>query len=210
MKNIKKAFIQLALECNALQFGSFVLKSGRVSPYFFNAGLFYHSNALQELGRLYAETLLLHQLAFDHLFGPAYKGILLATSTAIALAQLGINKTVTFNRKETKNHGERGELIGAPLHHKTIIVDDVITAGTAFREAKQQIVQGGGIPAGMIIALDRCEKGMEEISIKDQIQLSGIPVISIINFFDLIDYLMEDKQANHKNQLLAYHAQYGA
>lgn len=209
MKNSKKAFIHLALACNVLKFGEFTLKSGRVSPYFFNAGLFYEGQALQQLGQFYAQTLINHHLRFQHLFGPAYKGLPLATTTAVALAEHGINATVTFNRKEVKDHGEGGQLIGAPLTGNTVIIDDVITAGTAFREAQHFIRENGGTLTAVIIALDRCERGETHQSTLADIQAQGIKVISIITLFDLIDYLSEHNEHHLVEQLHAYQQQYG-
>ncbi|MFA5960367.1 MAG: orotate phosphoribosyltransferase [Tatlockia sp.] len=209
MKPLQKAFIQLALECQVLKFDEFILKSGRISPYFFNAGLFYQGEALRKLGHFYAKTLLQHNIAFDHLFGPAYKGLPLATATAVALAELGVNTTVTFNRKESKDHGEGGTLIGAPLTGKTIMIDDVITAGTAFREAQSIINQHGGQLTGVLIALDRCERGLGSQSTVAEIQDQGIEVFSIITLFDLIEYLQEEGKTKAVNQLLAYQKEYG-
>jgi len=209
MSNLKEAFIRLALDCNVLKFGEFTLKSGRISPYFFNAGLFYQGEALRQIGRFYAQTLTSHQLEFQHLFGPAYKGLPLATTTAVALAEMGINATVTFNRKEAKAHGEGGQLIGAPLTGNTIIIDDVITAGTAFREAQQLINQHGGKLTGVIIALDRCERGINNKSTLVEIQQQGIQVHSIITLYDLIDYLKSQNQQNQIKRLLGYQEQYG-
>jgi orotate phosphoribosyltransferase len=209
MDHIKSAFIKLALDCQVLKFGEFTLKSGRISPYFFNAGLFYQGSAIQQLGQLYAKTLLAQQTQFEHLFGPAYKGIPLATATAVALSELGKDITVTFNRKEAKNHGEGGQLIGAPLIGKTIIVDDVITAGTAFRESKTLIQEHGGELTGVIIALDRCERGLTNESTLSEIKAQGIDVYSIITLFDLIDYLKAINQNEHVKKLEAYQSIYG-
>lgn len=209
MNNIKQAFIQLAINCNVLSFGDFKLKSGRQSPYFFNAGLFYQGEALRQLGQFYAQLLLDDGIEFDHLFGPAYKGFSLATATAIALAEKGKNITVTFNRKEVKDHGEGGQLIGAPLSGKTIIIDDVITAGTAFREAQGFIEKAGGDLVGIAIALDRGERGQGNQSILSEIQAQGIQVFSIINVFDLIEYLEKTQQEDELKRLLAYHREYG-
>ncbi len=206
---MKSAFIKLALDCHALKFGEFTLKSGRTSPYFFNAGLFYQGNALRQLGQFYAKTLLEHHAEFDHLFGPAYKGLPLATATAIALAELGQETTVTFNRKEVKNHGEGGQLIGAPLTGKTIVIDDVITAGTAFRESQILIKENGGQLTGVIIALDRCERGLTQESALAEIKAQGINVYSIITLFDLIDYLKSTNQNEQIKKLEAYQAVYG-
>lgn len=209
MNQMKSAFIKLALDCNVLKFGEFTLKSGRISPYFFNAGLFYQGNALRLLGEFYAQTLLEHKAQFEHLFGPAYKGLPLATATAIALAEIGKDTTVTFNRKEVKDHGEGGQLIGAPLSGKTIIVDDVITAGTAFRESQQLIRENGGQLTGVIIALDRCEQGITKESALSEIKAQGIEVYSIINLFDLIDYLKKIDQTEQVKKLEAYQSIYG-
>lgn len=205
MDKIKESFIRLALECNVLKFGEFTLKSGRISPYFFNAGLFYQGNALRQIGEFYANTLMNSGLQFDHLFGPAYKGLPLATATAIALSHKGKEVTVTFNRKEAKTHGEGGALIGAPLTGKSVIIDDVITAGTAFREAQSLIKAHGGDLKGVIIALDRGERGSAKQSTLDEIKQQGIEVYSIITFFDLIDYLSQDAQHEQVAKLKKYH-----
>ncbi|KTD18566.1 orotate phosphoribosyltransferase [Legionella lansingensis] len=210
MHQFKESFIRLALDCQVLKFGEFTLKSGRQSPYFFNAGLFYQGGALHQLGQFYAKTLLANKVDFQHLFGPAYKGLPLATATAIALAELGVNVTVTFNRKEIKDHGEGGQLIGAPLSGKTVIIDDVITAGTAFRESQSLIRAHGGNLTGVIIALDRCERGIGNQSTLAEIEAQGIRVYSIITLFDLIDYLKKDGQLNEVDRLLAYHREYGS
>lgn len=209
MNHTKSSFIKLALDCQVLKFGEFTLKSGRLSPYFFNAGLFYHGTALRKLGQFYAQTLIHHEALFDHLFGPAYKGLPLATATAIALAEFEKETTVTFNRKEIKTHGEGGQLIGAPLQGKTIIVDDVITAGTAFRESQTLIKENGGELTGVIIALDRCERGLTEKSTLAEIKDQGIKVYSIITLFDLIEYLNNLQQFDQVKKLEAYQEQYG-
>jgi orotate phosphoribosyltransferase len=209
MNESKAAFIQLALDNNVLKFGRFTLKSGRESPYFFNAGEFYQGMALQALGKAYASTIIENHIDFQHLFGPAYKGLPLATSTAIALAEMGINTTVTFNRKETKNHGEGGVLIGAPLTGKTIIIDDVITKGVAFGEAKQLIEANGGSVTAVIIALDRCERGHSNQSTLNEIETLGIRVFSIITLFDLMDYLKEKGNFAQYQQIKHYQEKYG-
>lgn len=209
MNHTKSSFIKLALDCQVLKFGEFTLKSGRLSPYFFNAGLFYQGSALSELGQFYASTLMDNKVEFDHLFGPAYKGLPLATTTAVALAEMGKETTVTFNRKEVKAHGEGGQLIGAPLTGKTVIIDDVITAGTAFRESQTLIKENGGQLTSVIIALDRCERGMTERSTLSEIKEQGIEVYSIINLFDLIEYLIEEKQDEKVRHLVAYQKEYG-
>ncbi|WP_058462837.1 orotate phosphoribosyltransferase [Legionella adelaidensis] len=209
MENIKKEFIELALEYKVLRFGEFKLKSGRLSPYFFNAGLFYTGHSLKKVGEMYAKTLLAKKISFNNLFGPAYKGLPLATATAISLSEMGMDVTVTFNRKEAKDHGEGGILIGAPLSGNTVIIDDVITAGTAFREAKTLIQSHGGNLKGVIIALDRCEKGQGNSSTVMEIENLDVTVVSIITFFDLLDYLEEKNQTEQVQHLLSYHKQYG-
>lgn len=210
MNHTKSSFIKLALDSQVLKFGEFTLKSGRISPYFFNAGLFYKGDALRQLGQFYAQTLLDNKVEFEHLFGPAYKGLPLATTTAVALAEQGKNTTVTFNRKEVKDHGEGGQLIGAPLSGRTVIIDDVITAGTAFREAQTLIKQHSGILTTVVIALDRCERGLTEQSTLAEIRNQGINVYSIINLFDLIDYLRNNNELEQVKKLEAYQVQYGA
>lgn len=209
MNPMKTSFIQLALDCRVLSFGDFTLKSGRQSPYFFNAGLFYQGHALRQIGHFYAQTILENQLDFNHLFGPAYKGLPLATTTAVALAELGKDTTVTFNRKETKTHGEGGQLIGAPLHGKTVIIDDVITAGTAFRESQKLIKENGGELCAVVIALDRCERGLTPESTLAEIRAQQIAVYSIINLFDLIDYLKQKDNHEWVEKLETYQKNYG-
>jgi len=206
---MKNKFIELAIECNALKFGEYILKSGRKSPYFFNVGMFYHGESLRKLGEFYAQIILDNNIIFDNLFGPAYKGLPIATATAIALSQKGINKTVTFNRKEEKDHGEGGVLIGAPLTGNTIIIDDVITAGTAFREAQNLINANGGKVRAVIIALDRCEKGSKDISTITEIGNQGIEIKSIINFFDLLEYTKNIGRDDILLSLEKYHSLYG-
>jgi orotate phosphoribosyltransferase len=209
MNYTKSSFIKLALDCQVLKFSEFTLKSGRISPYFFNAGFFYQGNALRLLGQFYARTLIDNNVEFDHLFGPAYKGLPLATTTAVALAELGKETTVTFNRKEIKNHGEGGHLIGAPLSGNTVIIDDVITAGTAFRESQTLIKENGGHLTTVIIALDRCEQGLTQNSTLAEIKAMGINVYSIIDLFDLIDYLKNNHQSELVEKLKDYQKLYG-
>lgn len=209
MDGLKASFIELAIRCNVLRFGQFTLKSGRISPYFFNAGHFYQGDALRQVGMFYADALIKHGVSFDHLFGPAYKGLPLATTTAVALAERGVLSTVTFNRKEIKDHGEGGHLIGGPLTGKTVIIDDVITSGKAFREAQAFILANGGQVEALIIALDRCERGISEKSALSEVAAQGIQVISLITLFDLIDYLQEKNETAIINQLKAYHKTYG-
>lgn len=198
---LKKKFIRLALDSQVLQFGNFTLKSGRQSPYFFNAGLFYDGEALRLVGQCYAELLLDNNVNCQHLFGPAYKGFPLATATAIALAEKGLHTKVTFNRKEVKDHGEGGDLIGAPLSGDIVVIDDVITAGTAFRHAEQLITRHHARVSTVVVALDRCEKGQGDVSALAEIQARGIEVLSIINLYDLIDYL-EEEQSHEQAQVL--------
>lgn len=205
---MKNEFIKLAVQCGALKFGDFTLKSGRKSPYFFNVGMFYHGDSLRLLGEYYAAVILENNIPFDNLFGPAYKGLPIATATAIALSNRGINKTVTFNRKEEKDHGEGGVLIGAPLSGDTIIIDDVITAGTAFREAKSLITANGGRVKAVIIALDRCEKGSGHVSTLQEIRDQGIIVKSIIDFFDLLSYIKAVGNKDILDSLENYHKLY--
>ncbi len=209
----QRRFIDLALQRQVLRFGEFTLKSGRVSPYFFNAGLFNSGAALATLGACYADTLLASGLACDMLFGPAYKGIPLATATATALAARGRDLPVAFNRKEAKSHGEGGLLIGAPIAGRVLIVDDVITAGTAIREALDIIRGAGGEACGVLIALDRQERGQvgarsaaEEVAAQFK-----LPVLAIAGLDDLLAYAdQEPAIAEHKPALLAYRARYGS
>ncbi|WP_049723259.1 orotate phosphoribosyltransferase [Gilvimarinus polysaccharolyticus] len=192
MHEYQREFIQLAIDNQALQFGEFTLKSGRVSPYFFNAGRFFQSGGgLAKMGRFYAQALIDSGIEYDLIFGPAYKGIPLASATAVALAEHhNQDMPYCFNRKEAKAHGEGGSLVGAPLIGRTVIVDDVITAGTAIREVMDIIQQSEATPAAVIIGLDRQEKGRSEQSaIQEVEQRYGIPVISIINLGDIIGYL---------------------
>jgi orotate phosphoribosyltransferase len=188
MQDYKRAFIELALARGALKFGRFTLKSGRVSPYFFNAGLFSTGAALAALGRCYADAIDAAGLAFDVAFGPAYKGIPLATATAIALAERhGRDVPWVFNRKEAKDHGEGGSLVGAPLAGRALIVDDVITAGTAIRESIEIIRGAGAEPCGVLLALDRQERGRAERSAVQEVEAEfGLPVVSILTLADLL------------------------
>ncbi len=208
LEDYQLEFIELSIRYDVLKFGSFTLKSGRQSPYFFNAGLFNDGYALNRLGYFYSHVIIKNQFDFQHIFGPAYKGIPLATATAISLSEQGINKSVTFNRKEAKQHGEGGNLIGAPLSGKTLIIDDVITAGTAFYEAKSQIEGQGGQVSSVVIALDRCEKNKGSQSTLNDIKESGIQVASIITLDDLADYLNQTNQINKVKEIEAYQKKY--
>ena len=191
MRPHQKEFIDLILDRDVLRFGEFTLKSGRASPYFFNAGLINDGDSLARLGACYAQAVIDAGTGFDMLFGPAYKGIPLATATAIALAEHHRrNVSVAFNRKEAKSHGEAGTLIGAPLAGRVLIVDDVITAGTAVRESIGLIRSAGASPAGVLVALDRQERGQGELSAVQEVQTAfSIPVIRIITLDDLIEHL---------------------
>lgn len=184
-------FIELALEVEAIQFGEFKLKSGRISPYFFNSGKFGTGYAAAKLGRYYADAAMASDIEFDMLFGPAYKGIPLVTITAAALAeQHGVDLPFCFNRKEAKLYGDGGEIVGSPIEGRVLIIDDVITAGTATRDAIATIRQAGGEPAGALIALDRQEKGTGDLSaVQEAKQSLGVEVTSIIRLDDLIAYL---------------------
>ncbi len=212
MQDYQRRFFDLALRCEVLRFGEFTLKSGRVSPYFFNAGRFDSGASLRSLGECYVAALGASGLHFDMLFGPAYKGIPLATTVAVALAGEGRDVPAAFNRKEAKTHGEGGLLIGAPLQGKVLIVDDVITAGTAVRESIEIIRQGGGEPCGVLIALDRQERGSAERSAAQEVSAElGLPVIAIAGLSDLLAYTgVVDVIKAHASALLAYQAQFGA
>jgi orotate phosphoribosyltransferase len=212
MKTYKVDFIDNAISSGALKFGQFELKSGRTSPHFFNAGEFYTGNALATLGRCYASAIVESGIEFDVLFGPAYKGITLAAATSIALSEHhGINVPYCFNRKEAKAHGEGGTLVGAPLQGKVLIIDDVITAGTAIREVMSIVEQVGAQAAGVVIGLDRKERGKTDKSaIQEVEQEFKIPVASIIDIDDILQYL---KAKSEHNDLVAeidkYRQQYG-
>ncbi len=190
MQPYQHQFLQLAIQKQVLRFGEFILKSGRLSPYFFNAGLFDDGQSLLTVSQCYADRIVDCGIRFDMLFGPAYKGIPLATGISMCLAQRGLNVPVSFNRKEAKNHGEGGTLIGAPLKGRVLIIDDVITAGTAIRESIERIQQAGATVAGIIIALDRQEKGKNsELSANQEIQKAfNIPVYSVIGLNDVLQY----------------------
>lgn len=214
MKPYQRDFIEFAIEQNVLRFGEFTLKSGRVSPYFFNAGLFNSGQALAKLGRFYAASLMESNVPFDVLFGPAYKGIPLATTTAVALYDHhNVDTPYVFNRKEAKTHGEGGSLVGAPLAGNVMIIDDVITAGTAIREVMAIIKEVDALPAGVLIALDRQERGQGELSAIQEVERDfGMPVISIVSLHDIMTYLAEQDSpefAEHLDAVKAYRDQYG-
>lgn len=211
MSDFKQAFIEFAIEHNVLRFGEFKTKAGRLSPYFFNAGLFNDGNSLHKLGQFYAKAILAAQLPFDMLFGPAYKGIPLVSAIAIALAEMGHNYAFCFNRKEIKDHGEGGNIVGAPLTGRVLIVDDVITAGTSVQESVNLIHTAAATPCGVVIALDRMERGRHEIFAIQEVKLEyGIPVISIINLDDIMEYLAaRNDMAPNLLAIKRYRAQYG-
>ncbi len=212
MKAYQREFIEFALEKEVLKFGEFTLKSGRKSPYFFNAGLFNTGRDLARLGRFYAAALADSAIDFDVLFGPAYKGIPIATTTAVALADHhDVDTPYCFNRKEAKDHGEGGNLVGSPLEGRIMLVDDVITAGTAIRESMEIIQANGADLAGVLVAIDRQEKGKGELSAIQEVERDfGCAVISIVSLGDLITYLEEKGNATeHLAAVKAYRAEYG-
>jgi orotate phosphoribosyltransferase len=205
------SFINLCLELGVLRFGEFKLKSGRISPYFFNAGLFNSGRALAELGRHYASAIQDTAIECDVLFGPAYKGIPLVTTTAVALAdEYQRSLPWAFNRKEAKDHGEGGSIVGSPLRGRVLIVDDVITAGTAIREAVDIIRKAGAEPAAVVLALDRQERGQGELSAVQEVeQVLKIPVTSILKLQDLISFLEQTGDPERLNAVRKYREEYG-
>ena len=212
MQPYQRDFIRFAIDRGVLRFGEFTLKSGRTSPYFFNAGLFNSGSALAELGRCYAAAIVDSKIDFDVLFGPAYKGIPLASTTAVALADRHQRDLPwCFNRKEAKAHGEGGSLVGAPLEGNVLIIDDVITAGTAIREVMQIISAQGAKAAGVLIALNREERGNGELSAIQEVERDfGIPVVSIVSLTQVLEFLADDPQLKqHLPAVEAYRAQYG-
>ena len=190
MPNFRQDFIRFAVQTNVLCFGEFQTKAGRLSPYFFNAGLFNDGDSLRNLSQFYAQAIQAAEVPFDMLFGPAYKGIPLAAGTAIALAEQGSNVPYCYNRKEAKDHGEGGTTVGAKLHGRVLIIDDVISAGTSVRESIELIRAAGAQPCGVVIALDRMERGQGELSAVQEVRRNyDIPVISIATLDDLLGYL---------------------
>jgi orotate phosphoribosyltransferase len=225
MQSLRHQFIEFALAADVLRFGEFMTKAGRRSPYFFNAGLFNHGATLGKLARFYAQTLLdaraEGRIQFDMLFGPAYKGITLASATAVALADLGVDVPFAFNRKEAKDHGEGGIIVGAPLQGRVVIIDDVITAGTSVRESVNLIKQAGAVPAGVLIALDRMERaGPDDAlsahsAVQEVEKLYGLPVIAIASLADLMSFIGGAAPAAraiqpYQGAMLSYRARYGA
>lgn len=212
MKAYQREFIEFALEKQVLKFGEFTLKSGRKSPYFFNAGLFNTGRDLARLGRFYAAALVDSGIEFDVLFGPAYKGIPIATTTAVALADHhDVDTPYCFNRKEAKDHGEGGNMVGSKLEGRVMLVDDVITAGTAIRESMELIQANKADLAGVLVAIDRQEKGKGELSAIQEVERDfGCAVISIVSLTDLITYLeQQGNNTEHLEAVKAYRAQYG-
>ena len=212
MQDYQRQFLEFAIGRGVLRFGEFTLKSGRLSPYFFNAGLFDSSMALARLGRYYASAIVDAGLEFDTLFGPAYKGIPLVAAVAIALAeQHGLDVPWCFNRKEAKDHGEGGTIVGAPLRGRVLIVDDVITAGTAIRETMAILDAHGAMPAGVMIALDRRERGQGELSAVQEVERAhNITVTPIVTLDDVVTFLAEQpEQTEFLEKMRDYRAQYG-
>jgi orotate phosphoribosyltransferase len=212
MSDFRLEFIKFAISRDVLRFGEFKTKAGRLSPYFFNAGLFNDGDSLRKLGQFYAKAILAAQLPFDMLFGPAYKGIPLVSAVAIGLAELGYNYPFCFNRKEIKDHGEGGNLVGAPLSGRVLIVDDVISAGTSVRESVGYIGASGATPGGVVIALDRMERGSNELSaIQEVYEAHGIQVVSIVSLDDIVRYIRNEPELAHNlSALETYRTRYGA
>jgi orotate phosphoribosyltransferase len=214
MSSYKRSFLELALEADALQFGEFTLKSGRVSPYFFNASAFSSGRQLRILGQCYRDAIREHTVEFDGLFGPAYKGIPLASSVAVAFADQNDDFPVSFNRKEAKDHGEGGTLLGAPLHGNILAIDDVVTAGTAVRESVEFIANQGATLCAFCVAVDRQERGREGersalAELADAFQLQAI---SIVTLDDILAFAAEDPRVGSEiaPRIEAYRSQYGA
>ena len=220
MSTLRQEFIAFSVNAGVIRFGEFVTKAGRNSPYFFNAGLFSDGANLGKLAAFYADTLINSGVEFDMLFGPAYKGITLASATAVALAARGRNVPFAYNRKEAKDHGEGGSIVGAKLQGKVIIIDDVISAGTSVRESVEMIRTAGATPSAVLIALDRMERSGKDdalsahSAVQEVSQTYGMPVISIGNLNDLFDYLSQagpdTPLAQHKAAVAAYRQRYGA
>jgi orotate phosphoribosyltransferase len=212
MDDFRQAFLAFAVARDVLRFGDFTTKAGRRTPYFFNAGLFDDGESLMRLGGFYADALVTSGMAYDQLYGPAYKGIPLATATAIALAKKGQNVPWSFNRKEAKDHGEGGSIVGARLTGKVAIVDDVITAGTSVRESVEAIRAAGATPSGVLIALDRMERGTGSASAVDEVRSTfGIPVTAIATLDDVMAFIDDRAELKRwKTAVTDYRARYGA
>ncbi|MBC7488978.1 MAG: orotate phosphoribosyltransferase [Glaciimonas sp.] len=219
MNDLRQEFIAFSVASGVLRFGEFVTKAGRTSPYFFNAGLFNEGATLAQLSQFYARTLMDSGVKFDMLFGPAYKGITLASATAMAIAAKGRNVAFAYNRKEAKDHGEGGTIVGAKLQGKVVIIDDVISAGTSVRESVTMIRAAGGMPCAVLIALDRMERSGKDDALSarsalEEVELEfGLPVISIGNLNDLLTYISASEAnphlAQYKDAVAAYRARYG-
>jgi len=219
LSKLRQEFIAFSVSTGVLRFGEFVTKAGRTSPYFFNAGLFSDGATLGKLADFYAQTLLDSGVEFDMLFGPAYKGITLASATAVALANKGRNVPFAFNRKEAKDHGEGGTIVGAKLQGKVVIIDDVISAGTSVRESVEMIRAAGATPCAVLIALDRMERSgkdgalSEGSAVQEVTKTYGIPVVSIGNLNDLLEYIStagaDAELAKYKEAVAAYRSRYG-
>lgn len=211
MSNFRQDFIRFAVQQKVLRFGEFKTKAGRLSPYFFNAGLFNDGASLRNLSQFYAQAILAAGIPFDMLFGPAYKGIPLAAGTAIALAEQGSNVPYCYNRKEAKDHGEGGNTVGAPLQGRVLIIDDVISAGTSVRESIELIRAAGAQPCGVVIALDRMERGQGELSAVQEVRRNyGIEVVSIATLDDLLGYLQnETEMVQNLHAVRLYRDTYG-
>jgi orotate phosphoribosyltransferase len=219
LDNLRQQFIEFSVSAGVLRFGQFVTKAGRNSPYFFNAGLFNDGAILGKLADFYARTLLDSGIEFDMLFGPAYKGITLASATAVALANQGRNVPFAFNRKEAKDHGEGGTTVGAKLQGRVVIIDDVISAGTSVRESVEIIRAAGATPCAVLIALDRMERSGQEgalsahSAVQEVSETYGMPVIAIANLNDLFEYISaagaDPQQAQYKDAVAAYRSRYG-
>ena len=211
MSDYRAEFVEFAVDSQVLCFGEFKTKAGRLSPYFFNAGLFNDGEKLKRLGEFYAKAIVDSGIAFDVMFGPAYKGIPLAASIVIALAGMGRNVPFAFNRKEAKDHGEGGTVVGAPLQGRVLIVDDVISAGTSVRESVDLIRASGATPAGVVIALDRMERGQGDKSAVQEVREQyDIPVVAVVTLDNLVEFLERD--ANRRTELQAvanYRENYG-
>ena len=211
MSQFRQDFIRFAIQQEVLCFGEFQTKAGRLSPYFFNAGLFSDGASLRELCQFYAQAILASEVPFDMIFGPAYKGIPLAAGTAIALAEQGRNVPYCFNRKEAKDHGEGGTTVGAKLQGRVLIIDDVISAGTSVRESIELIRAAGATPCGVVIALDRMERGQGELSATQEVQRNyGLPVVSIATLDDLLGYLQgQGGMVQNLQAVQSYRDRYG-
>jgi orotate phosphoribosyltransferase len=207
----RRSFIAFAIECGVLRFGSFVTKSGRSSPYFLDVGLFNTGATLGRLAEFYAGAIRVSGVAFDMLFGPAYKGIALAAATAVALARAGRDVPYAYNRKEVKDHGEGGAVVGAPLAGRVLMVDDVLTAGTAVGQSVELIRAAGAVPAGVAVCLDRMERGTGELSAVQEVERRyGVPVIAIATLDDLVGYLQgAPRHEESLRAIAAYRKQYG-